>query len=94
MTSSLTRVMDWIDSLPNKKMAIKIRKCHSIHYPLSIIIKSTKNTNMNMETDDGYEVLYSDVSLSFWGGIDPITGIVIDHSHPLQGQCVSGKVLW
>jgi len=39
------------------------------------------------------EVLYADVGLSFWGGVDPLTGMVIDRTHPLFGQCVAGKVL-
>ena len=38
-------------------------------------------------------VLASDVGLSFWGGIDEKTGIVIDHSHPLYGQSVAGSIL-
>ena len=39
------------------------------------------------------EVLFSDVGLSFWGGVDPETGRVIDARHPLFGECVSGRVL-
>ena len=39
------------------------------------------------------ELLYTDVGLSFWGGVDPLDGVVIDHTHPLYGQCISGKVL-
>jgi hypothetical protein len=39
------------------------------------------------------EVLHADVGLSFWGGVDPLTGAVIDRTHPLFGQCVAGKVL-
>jgi predicted aconitase with swiveling domain len=31
--------------------------------------------------------------LSFWGGIDPLTGRVIDRSHPDAGACVTGTVL-
>ena len=31
--------------------------------------------------------------LSFWGGIDPRTGLVIDRRHPQAGVCVSGKIL-
>lgn len=31
--------------------------------------------------------------LSFWGGVDPVTGIVIDAHHPLCGQSLAGKVL-
>ena len=38
-------------------------------------------------------VLYSTTSLSFWGGIDPRTGIIIDTSHPLVGQCVTNTAL-
>lgn len=35
----------------------------------------------------------SSVPLSFWGGLDPETGIIIDQRHPLVGQCISGHVL-
>lgn len=38
-------------------------------------------------------VISSEVGLSFWGGIDEKTGIVIDHSHPLFGQSVAGSIL-
>ena len=31
--------------------------------------------------------------LSFWGGVDPLTGIVIDAHHPLCGQSIAGKIL-
>jgi predicted aconitase with swiveling domain len=31
--------------------------------------------------------------MGFLGGIDPETGIVIEPGHPLEGQCVSGRVL-
>jgi len=31
--------------------------------------------------------------LSLWGGVDPKTGQVIDHSHPDLGACVSGRIL-
>jgi hypothetical protein len=31
--------------------------------------------------------------LSFWGGLDPTTGLIIDASHPQVGQSVTGKVL-
>jgi predicted aconitase len=32
-------------------------------------------------------------ALSFWGGIDPATGCIIDVHHPLHGICVSGAIL-
>ncbi len=38
-------------------------------------------------------VLHCPEPLSFWGGVDPATGRVIDAHHPLQGQSVAGKVL-
>ena len=31
--------------------------------------------------------------LSFYGGVDPNTGIVIEKGHELQGQSISGKIL-
>jgi hypothetical protein len=38
-------------------------------------------------------VLAADQPLSFWGGVDPATGRVIDVQHPLAGQTLGGKVL-
>jgi predicted aconitase/predicted aconitase with swiveling domain len=38
-------------------------------------------------------VLATAEPISFWGGIDPATGLVIDVHHPLHGQCISGAVL-
>ena len=38
-------------------------------------------------------VLACEDGLSFWGGVDPLTGIVIDVHHPLCGQSLAGKVL-
>lgn len=31
--------------------------------------------------------------ISFWGGVDPASGRIIDARHPQQGACVSGTVL-
>ena len=38
-------------------------------------------------------VLATDKPLSFWGGLDPATGDVIDRHHPLNGANVAGRVL-
>ncbi|MEX0970740.1 MAG: aconitase family protein [Paracoccaceae bacterium] len=38
-------------------------------------------------------VLASAEGLSFWGGVDPVSGLVIDAYHPLHGQSLAGKVL-
>jgi hypothetical protein len=32
--------------------------------------------------------------LSFWGGVDPSTGTIIDRSHPAVGESVSGMILF
>lgn len=31
--------------------------------------------------------------LSFWGGYDPIEGLVVDGSHPQQGESLAGRVV-
>ena len=31
--------------------------------------------------------------LSFWGGFDPRTGVIVDIHHPQRGQCLAGKIL-
>lgn len=38
-------------------------------------------------------VLAADQPLSFWGGVDPATGRVIDAHHPLAGRSLTGAVL-
>ena len=38
-------------------------------------------------------VLVSPEGLSFWGGVDPVSGTVIDAHHPLCGQSLAGKVV-
>jgi len=39
------------------------------------------------------EALVSKDAISFFGGVDPKTGIVIDKGHALEGKCIKGKVL-
>ena len=39
------------------------------------------------------QVLATDEGLSFWGGVDPLSGLVIDVHHPLCGQSLAGMVL-
>jgi predicted aconitase/predicted aconitase with swiveling domain len=38
-------------------------------------------------------ILATDEPLSFWGGVDPATGLIIDVHHPLHGHSLTGKVL-
>jgi predicted aconitase with swiveling domain len=39
------------------------------------------------------QALVSPVPLSFFGGVDAATGVVVEPGHPLQGQCVARRVL-
>ena len=39
------------------------------------------------------EALVSPQPIGFFGGVDPDTGVVIEAAHPLQGECVAGRVL-
>ncbi len=39
------------------------------------------------------EAIVSRAPVSFYGGIDPKTGVVIEKGHELEGQCVKDKVL-
>lgn len=38
-------------------------------------------------------LLFADVGLSFWGGVEPYSGEVIDRHHPLSGEYLAGRVL-
>ena len=39
------------------------------------------------------EALVTSMGISFFGGVDPDTGIIVEKGHQLEGQCISGKVL-
>jgi hypothetical protein len=39
------------------------------------------------------EALVTSMPISFYGGVDPNTGIIIEKGHELQGQSVKGKIL-
>jgi len=38
-------------------------------------------------------ILKADSPLSFLGGVDPATGVVVDESHPLCGKTIRGTIL-
>jgi len=38
-------------------------------------------------------VLRLDAPISFWGGLDPATGMITDVHHPQRGESIAGKVL-
>ena len=37
--------------------------------------------------------LVSSMGISFYGGVDPETGIVVEKGHELEGQSIAGRVL-
>ena len=39
------------------------------------------------------EALVSTKSISFYGGVDPESGTIIEIGHPLEGQSMAGKIL-
>lgn len=39
------------------------------------------------------KALVLDQPLSFWGGLDPASGVIIDRHHPQAGESVAGKVM-
>ncbi len=39
------------------------------------------------------EALVTSMGISFFGGVDPDTGVVVEQGHQLEGQSISGKVL-
>ena len=43
--------------------------------------------------DAAGSILATHEPLSFWGGVDPATGLIIDVHHPLHGQSVTGRIL-
>jgi uncharacterized protein len=39
------------------------------------------------------EALVTSMGISFFGGVDPDTGVVVERGHELEGQSITGKVL-
>ena len=39
------------------------------------------------------DALVTSMGISFFGGVDPQTGIVVERGHELEGQCIAGRVL-
>ncbi len=39
------------------------------------------------------EVLWLSAPLSFWGGFNPATGVIIDNNHPQKGKCIKNTML-
>lgn len=54
---------------------------------------SEMKLRMLIEGEAKGSLLVSREPLSFWGGVSPHTGEVIDRRHPLSGQVITGKML-
>jgi predicted aconitase with swiveling domain len=39
------------------------------------------------------EALVTAMGISFFGGVDPDSGLVVERGHELEGACITGKVL-
>lgn len=39
------------------------------------------------------EILKTEQPISFFGGVDPETGIIVEKNHELEGKCIAGKIL-
>ena len=39
------------------------------------------------------ETIVTEEGISFYGGVDPDTGVVAEVGHPLEGQSIAGKIL-
>ncbi len=39
------------------------------------------------------EALVTNMGISFFGGVDPVSGVVVEKGHELEGQSIRGKVL-
>ncbi len=39
------------------------------------------------------KALVSRMAISFYGGVDPETGVITEAGHDLEGECVAGKIL-
>lgn len=53
------------------------------------------NAEILVPGEDGIgETLLFDAPISFWGGVDPRSGVVIDVRHPQHGQTIAGTILF
>ncbi len=39
------------------------------------------------------EALVTSMGISFYGGVDPETGLIVEKEHQLEGQSIAGKIL-
>lgn len=55
--------------------------------------KAPKRASTWVRGEASGDVLWTDVALSFWGGVNPRNGVVIDEHHPLHGRTLKDRIL-
>ena len=50
-------------------------------------------TTILVEGDATGSALVLEQPLSFWGGLDPTTGEIVETNHPQRGEVVTGRIL-
>lgn len=61
--------------------------------PLAVSVLTAGGPPVSLAVRD-LPLLKLDAPLSFWGGLDPKTGQIIDRQHPQCGASMAGKVLY
>lgn len=56
-------------------------------------VPAGSEATMFVRNDTGGEVLTCREGLSFWGGVDPDTGVIIDTHHPDHGASLAGRIV-
>ena len=54
---------------------------------------SNNDAIIYVQSDVDSDIVICDEGLSFWGGVDPDTGVIIDTHHPNCGEKLSGKIV-
>ena len=54
---------------------------------------SNNDAIIYVQSDVDSDIIICDEGLSFWGGVDPDTGVIIDTHHPNCGEKLSGKIV-
>ena len=63
--------------------------CHESHITMSVQSLTSMNSIPNSLSG---QLVFTDKAISFWGGIDPNSGKVIDINHPLYNTSLAGKI--
>ena len=51
-----------------------------------------KGRSISLGVGEGVALVCAE-AVSFFGGVDPKTGVVVEKGSPLEGKCIAGKVL-